>query len=670
MMRHFTWGLALALVGTASAQPLSEHVASYTIKARLDPTRKTLWGRQQLTWVNASPDPVPDLQFHLYMNAFKNEASTFMRESGGELRGYRARPGEWGWIEIEKLQILGRNPTDLTNGMEYLHPDDDNAEDRTVMKVPLPAPIAPGDSIRLEMDFTTKLPRVFARAGYGRDFYLVAQWFPKIGVWQQGKWNCHQYHARSEFFADFGVYTVEITVPSRFIVGATGVRQDSVPNADGTTTYTYHQADVHDFAWTADPRFRVFTDTFTHPDLPSVSLRLLLQPEHLGQAERYLRAVKNALKYFGQWYGPYPYPTLTVVDPPNDGRGAGGMEYPTLITVGTNWLAPKQALSPEGVTVHEFGHQYWYGMVANNEFEEAWLDEGFNTYSTGKVLEIAYGPNVPVMRIGGYPLLGFPFIQWNGIPLVAHWGPFPIPEPYGGKARYLEWSKSDPIVQESWKFLKQQSYGPIVYSKTELVLRTLEGYVGSNVMGEILRTYFQRWRFRHPTTRDFIETATEVAGRDLGWFFEQMLYGTKVLDYAVESISSKPVRPKRGVFGEGPQRITRTGAEKQQTPRYESEVFLQRLGEVIFPVTLVVRFDNGEVIREEWDGRDRWRRFTYVRPARVMSATVDPENKVVLDVNFANNSKTVRHQTAPILKWCNKWLFWMQALLHILSSVS
>src|SRR5207342_505206 len=162
-------------------------------------------------------------------------------------------------------------------------------------------------------------------------------------------------------------------------------------NADSTATHRYRQDDVHDFAWTTSPDYLERTARFEHPTLPPVEMRLLLQPEHAAQAERHFDATRTTLRYYGEWYGAYPYGHITIVDPAFQSR-AGGMEYPTLFTAGTRWLAPRGVTTPEGVAVHEAGHQFWYGIVGTNEFEDAWMDEGFNTYSTARVLDTAF-PN-------------------------------------------------------------------------------------------------------------------------------------------------------------------------------------------------------------------------------------------------------------------------------------
>ncbi|HYE74443.1 MAG TPA: M1 family metallopeptidase, partial [Blastocatellia bacterium] len=387
-----TLALAIECVGQ---QPLSKHIANYKIDAQLkldDRQRPTLIeAQQQLVWLNDSPDTITELQFHLYLNAFKNEKSTFFRESGGQLRGDRFAAGGWGWIDVSEMKVAGGE--DLTSKIEFIHPDDNNADDQTVIRVPLSQPLAPGQRITLDIKFTSHLPRVYARTGYWNSFALVAQWFPKIGVWEQvgerratkAGWNCHQFHANSEFYADFGVYDVNLTVPIAYKdkIGATGKLRSTHENQGGTITYNFYQQDVHDFAWTIDTNYVVVKRAFkasewvkpqelidtarrlrltpAEVELKDVEVTLLIQPEHQSQIDRHFAATFNAIKYFGLWYGRYPYETLTVVDPPYNAQGAGGMEYPTLITAGTYWQVGRDQ-NPEEVIVHEFSHQYWYGM--------------------------------------------------------------------------------------------------------------------------------------------------------------------------------------------------------------------------------------------------------------------------------------------------------------------
>ncbi len=194
----------LAFISLPGFGALSRQVVDYRIQVKLQPEKKTLAGRETVTWLNDSAVPVSELQFHLYLNAFKNNRSTFMKESGGTHRGFKVDEDDWGYITVKSLRV--KEGEDLTSRMEFIQPDDGNADDQTVMRIPLPAPVAPQEKVALEIEFEAKLPRVFARSGFFDDFYMVGQWFPKLGVNQDGVWNCHQYHNNSELFADYGVY--------------------------------------------------------------------------------------------------------------------------------------------------------------------------------------------------------------------------------------------------------------------------------------------------------------------------------------------------------------------------------------------------------------------------------------------------------------------------------
>jgi hypothetical protein len=635
-------------------QPLSPRIANYQISAVLNTEKKTVQGKQVLTWRNHTQDTISELRFHLYLNAFKNSETTFMCESGGINRSFSIGEKGWGWIDVSSIKVV--DGEDLTDKIDFIQPDDGNRNDQTVIRVPLSTPVQPQQTIQLALEFMEQLPRAFARTGYQNNFFMVAQWFPKIGVYEapgeryatRGSWNCHQFHSNTEFFADYGIYDVDLTVPSDYVVGAVGLLQKERANGDGTKTMFYRAEDVHDFCWTADPVYRVARDKWNN-----VEVTLLYQPSHSDQVTRYLNAAKIGLEYFDKLYGKYPYPNLTVVDPPVDAMGAGGMEYPTLITAGAFWNMPEGIKFTEMVTIHEFGHQYWYGLVANNEFEEAWLDEGINTYSEIKIMTAAYGEDASLIKFYGISISD-------------------LAEQRGGYT-----CSSDPkrgaIFQKAWTY-ERGGYGTYSYSKPGLMLVTLENYLGQETMAKIMRTFFERWKFRHPTSRDFIAVVNEVSGKDLNWYFDQVLYGTDVVDYAVSSISNREVGEKLfGVFERNGQKATLKG-EKDTTQRhsngnelFESKVIVSRLGEVKLPVEVFIKFVNGETLREQWDGQDRWKVFKYQKDTKVLSVEVDPDHKIPLDVNLTNNSKTTDRHTIGIWKYVLRWLFWMQSLLHYFS---
>src|SRR5262249_6476277 len=290
-------------------------------------------GSETLVWHNISTSSATELRFHLYWNAWRSNASTYMRESRlGAIRpnadAESTPDSERARIDVTSVRLTSPAAADLTAVQHFIAPDDDNVNDQTVMAVPLPRSIGPGESATIEITWTSHVPRTIDRTGVVGNFYFIAQWFPKLGVLQDDGWNCHQFHSSTEFFSDYGVYDVSLTIPQGWTAGATGVERDRRDNADHTTTHRFVQEDVHDFAWTRSPDFIERKARFEHPTLPEVEMRLLLQPEHADQADRHFDATRTTLRYYGEWYGPYPYGHVTIVDPAYQ-SGSGGMEYPT-----------------------------------------------------------------------------------------------------------------------------------------------------------------------------------------------------------------------------------------------------------------------------------------------------------------------------------------------------
>ncbi len=462
----------------------------------------------------------------------RNTNSTWMKQyrlAGGT--DFDERPeSDFGRVDISGLQMLGADGAaarDLTGEVRYISPDDQNADDRTLAAVTLPTPVAPGESLKLRITWTGKFPRNFDRTGVIGNYFFISQWFPKLGVFESGGWTARQFFANTEFFSDFGRYDVRITVPDGWIVGATGVEQSRTPTGRGTTTHRYVQDDVHDFAWTTSPDFVERKQRFEHPTLPPVEMRLLLQPEHRGQDDRHFAATAAALRYYGEWYGAYPYGHITIVDPAYQSE-SGGMEYPTLFTAGTRWLAPRQSNEPEAVIIHEAGHQFWYGMVANNEVEHAWMDEGLNKFSDARVQSVAFQPNYLVQRFFG----GFIPWQFRDIPLKratdGNW-----------MNSYRRAGDRDAPSSPTLPLLARNAPGDHRTTRPRSGCTPSSGGWDGNVLQKILSTFFERWKFKHPAPDDFFAIVNEVTRQDLTWFFDQVYRSSNKFDYAVEQLTHR-----------------------------------------------------------------------------------------------------------------------------------
>jgi aminopeptidase N len=464
----------------------------------------------------------------------------------------------------------------------------------------------------------------------------------------KGGWNCHQFHANSEFYSNHSVYNVKITLPKEYVVGAGGLLISETDSGSGgkDKTLTFRAEDIVDFAWTAWPGFKVFTDQWKN-----VKITLLLPKERGEQVERQFTAVKNALDYLDENVGRYPWPHLTIVDPPAKGSGSGGMEYTTLFTSSSFYMVPKSVHLPEMVTIHEFGHAYFMGIIASNEFEEPWLDEGVNSYWEERIMDHYYGENSgmldhPLMAIADKSLARLSYVHSEGRQNVSN-------------------------KEFSWNY-PHGTYGMMSYNKTATWLYTLMGIVGKETMNEVFREYYRRWAFKHPSGKDFVNVVNDVVkrihgnkfGTDMNWFFDQTLYGTGICDYKVAAIYNNRYEPPGEKTGRDD---STSGDSMRKDTIYKSVAELERAGEVMLPVDVLVHFKNGEEVIESWDGRSRFKDFVYTGRGMIEWVKIDPDFKIRMDVNYINNSMTLNPDPVPVQRLTNKLISFMQFFINFIS---
>jgi aminopeptidase N len=290
------------------------------------------------------------------------------------------------------------------------------------------------------------------------------------------------------------------------------------------------------------------------------------------------------------------------------------------------------------VTIHEAGHQWWYGMVASNEFEHAWMDEGLNTYSEARTMEAAAFPNDLGLRFFGG------FVPWviGDIQLVRA-------TDLNRLTGYRDNAEADRQDTPTYRYWPSTATF-ITYNKTALWLHMLEKRFGWPLFQKVMSTYFERWRFRHPQPADFFAVVNDVTGEDMTWFFDQVHRSSNVFDYGVQEFMSRPPSPQSG-----------SGAA---APTYRTIVVARRFGEAIHPVDVVTTFRDGEKVTERWDGGDRRTIYTYDRPEQAVSVQIDPDRLLLLDVNYTNNSAALEPRGGEAgLKWSLKWLTWLQDLM-------
>ncbi len=736
--------LALAAAATlasaaprAGAQSLpslperSARIVQYRIRARLDDDERTIRGQLEATWRNAGAAPTQDLFWHVYNNAWESVDSLWLTEGRRFAfgRGEESRPRVFGGTEVSAVRLASAATPALPEGAalvwEWLG-QPGAPRDRTVARTALPEPVPPGGEARVTLNFTALMPRAFRRSGWGENGFMHAvQWFPKLGVYEAAgagwRWNCPPYHYLTEFYADFGTYDVELTLPGRYLgkVVSSGSPDAGSPaaNPDGSITYRLRADDVHDFAWTADPEATIeerpfLPEQWRDPEEEQrvaralgvrpeevrpapVRMILLLQPEHEEYRERYFTAIAKALYYFGLWYGSYPYPTITCVDPPYDAGETGGMEYPRLFTAGVSKGRHARTLSPEGVTVHEFGHQFWYGLSANDEFQHAWLDEGFNTFSTQRVLARGWPPELATHELLGVEHLGraplaFPepaagdlrasltLARWES-PELVFLGPLSFemrrrtslerwmcelpPLSYypevaddavllNRSVHARDWPQ--PLAQPTWDLAEEALRRVNAYRRPAMTLEMLARMMGEESWTRALRLYHARTRFRHAQPGDLIQAikaaapgAALAAGAErvpLDWdaLWAQAYQLNDRLDYGVMEF-----------------------AQRRDGDAWTLDLAVRRYGGFRAPVEIRLVWEDGSRQDFIWSGAEElWQKRIERSPQRAALLLVDPERRLMLDRNWLNNARRAapdarRARNAAVRTW-----LWAEQVLH------
>lgn len=617
----------IAICKTSKADEYWQQDVHYKIAVTLKPDDHTLTGTQALVYKNNSPDSLPFVWFHLYPNAYKDNNSVYARESmkAGSSRFALASKEERGYIQIDTIRVGKQN-------LEWSYKENDETE----MKVMLPAPLKSGESIEFDIKFFIKIPHIFSRFGHIGNHYEFVQWYPKIVVYDKKGWHPDGYHLTGEFYGEFGTFDVEVTVPENMTVAATGnlvspeseiARLDSLAKLgahldslrdekqkktiknilkpiketilDSTQkTLQFHAEKVHDFAWVADARFILKRGKYRN-----VTINVFVLPEHEHQGKEAVDYTFDTLENYGKHYGPYPYDQVSVVD--GDVSAGGGMEYPNLTII--NFGVPNWIRFLEMVIMHEVGHNWFYGMLGNNEMEEAWLDEGMNSFAENRYMEEKYGREGNMTNWPEY--LGF-------MPQFS--------DRYLQSFLYYTFAANNaelPILTPAHQF--KDNY-VLVYAKASWMMDMLKYMLGDDKFDEVMQTYFARYQYKHPKTDDFIQVAEEVSGRELDWFFDQWLNTTYKSDFAIKKINKKK---------------TSEGAK-------ELSVTVEQKGMINMPGDLMIENRNGSKIYRRWHGTGKDTTFKITVTDWPKAVWIDPDDRI-LEVNNWNNRSPRQYSFRP-----------------------
>ena len=487
---------------------------NYNISVLLNDKNNSLKGDFSVEYINHSPDTLSFIYFHLWPNAYRNETTALAAQLTSDTESkQKLDNAQRGFIDSLRFTVNGSGVV-VEKDPKYID----------IVKINLVSPLAPGQSITIATPFYVKLPTYFSRSGYEGQQFMICQWYPKPAVYDRKGWHAFPYLDQGEFYSEFGTFNVSITVPATYVVGATGSLQTKdeliqykkigaqnfkarkavsvykPENPAKSKTLQFFAENVHDFAWFADKDFVIQYDTLTLGSGKMVDVFSYYQPNGNKEWNNSINFIEDAVRRYSDWIGEYPYPTVAAVEGPKN-LSSGGMEYP-MITLITSPDAKKEGL--DGVIAHEVGHNWFYGIIASNEREHPWMDEGLNTYFQFRYEAEKYrsnsifGSSLPeeVKKLTADEFLARILYAMNSLPA------------------------KQPILTHSTAFPNKDEYGIVVYLKTAIWMSILEAAIGKENLLNGLKEYFTEWKFKHPYPEDLKTSLEKGSKQNLENLFE------------------------------------------------------------------------------------------------------------------------------------------------------
>lgn len=539
-MRYFLVCFILTFFSFAFAQKESywQQEVNYTIEVNLNDTTHVLAGFVTMEYINHSPDTLTNILIHLWPNAYSDHTTPLAKQllENGKKTFHYSKPNQRGFIDQIDFKL---------NAEACRWSFEPNTKE--IARIKLNQPLLPTDTLVIATPFRVKLPTTFSRLGHVGQSYQITQWYPKPAVYDRHGWHAMPYLDQGEFYSEFGRFDVSITLPQNYVVGATGDLQtieeqlwiDSIANATkkrntyGTEvkfpassstpkTIRFTQQNIHDFAWFADKRYHILKDTVTLPHSGRVVTTYALftnnQADLWSKAPSYLH---DAIYHYSTHLGDYPYNQVTALD--GTISAGGGMEYPNITIIGEE----KDDFALDVVITHEVGHNWFYGILGSNERDHGWLDEGLNSYYENRYVKAKY-PNQKLFN--NLPKFARKFLDIN------QYHPTYLND-FG--YQILARENEDQALNLHSPTFTDMNYGATVYGKTSLLFNYLESYLGTALFDTCMKTYYQKFKYKHPQPEDLRTVFETTSGKKLSWLFDDLINTTKKIDYSIKRVYHK-----------------------------------------------------------------------------------------------------------------------------------
>ncbi len=603
-MKYFLFALLYVLIVSLSAfgdevfALSNDTPANYHIEAELDTSLKMIYGRETIEFLNPTTEPLDEIILHLYPNAFRDTTTTMAIESERIRSDLRINRG---YINCDSILVDGERADSILI-------------DETLMHIFPNEPLQPGRRLSLSLVFEIRIPKIRLRYGYDENGnYLISHWHPILAGYQHNKAIVFQYGVDGEFFSNFANYEIKLAIPEGYKLLSTANINIPDSTVSGLAYYDLIAEGVIDFAFACGPGW--LNEAYNHN---GVNINLFYLEQHSDNMLILKKTLNGSLDYFGEKFYPYPYPNLSFVD---ISPGAEGMELPRMVAMSfeTRNGGPSRI---KMIAIHELAHQWFYATVATNEYTEPWLDEGITSYVTNRCADNLYG------RVNEFEIMGF------GLSLELLQG---LAARTSG---YL-----DPLNKTSDEF-KSGDYYINVYARAPIVLRALEGVLGTGTFDKAMKDFTDSHKFKHPDSYDFKRALEQSSGVDLESFFNQYIFGTARVDYKIQSVES----PKSDSL-------------------YITSVDLQRIHDGVLPQQVVVGFRDGSKQSKRWDGIDKYTSLSFESNSPAEYARLDTSYYYLIDEDLINNSYRIEPDSAYTFAFSSLLMTLVQLILIIVGLV-
>jgi len=583
--------IAFALWMGSTPNAFGDPYPRYTIKATIDVVQKTITATQEVAFTNTSEQPVNEIYFHIYPNRHytQKEKNSLLRYAGY----FKVNPFPEGFQSGDvNIETISQEETKLAYTIE--------GDDQTILKVPLSHPLSGGQSVRLTINFSVKIPHAYGRFGWHENILALSRWYPILSVLNQNGWNNYPFYPfHRPFFSEAANYSVELTVPENQTVIHSGHLQETKTEQGSKTLKIETSSPIREFTLAMSPDYKVITQNLGEVKINSFYLN---GDDHNAQLA--LESAAGMMEYYTDQFGAYPYEEFNIA-PVYLGYGGEQMANMTFIDTRVYKLPKFLKRYLDFLVAHETGHQWLYNIVGIDEYTQIWLEEGMHSYFLLEYLEHKYGADAKVVELPkqlGWLLPNFSFRRARDL-----------------RYQFIARNNLDhPVVDKLSSFNEPSSIFSLTYGKGAGITAMLHDVIGDEAFKKVFTRIFAEYRFKNLSVEDLQKLCEQESGQDLAEFFKQWLYTTKKFDVAVQ-----------GVRG--------------------NKIILENRREIVMPVDVEVELADGQKENLVWDGQKGSREIEIKPTARIQKVQVDPQRKL-LEIDRTNNTwpRTIAVKVVPL----------------------